>query len=271
MPTKLSPLAYNVPIVDKDGNPTDYFQRMLSTWLEEKKLDESNLETVQDEVDAVEADLDALEDTVANLELDDLTDVDVSTTPPEDGQALIWDDANSEWIPGDVAATDWTDLTFTTSSTKWSGGAWFASTETLTLGQNDKIEIVLQCSRAATKFMGLAISPDTDNCYMSIIQNDNNWVLYSFDTSGGGSTVLSGGVVNQVETGNHEIRMIIHMGASGSNDRLISIANTIDLKSIRTANTNLRVSTNKIYIRVPDDSLSNIIHCKYRINSPEGR
>jgi hypothetical protein len=37
-------------------------------------------------------------------ELDDLTDVDTSSTPPTDGQALIWDDANSLWIPGDVAA-----------------------------------------------------------------------------------------------------------------------------------------------------------------------
>ena len=33
--------------------------------------------------------------------LDDLTDVDVSTVPPEDGQALVWDETLQEWVPGD--------------------------------------------------------------------------------------------------------------------------------------------------------------------------
>lgn len=36
--------------------------------------------------------------------LDDLTDVDTTTTPPTDGQALVWDDGLSLWVPGDVAA-----------------------------------------------------------------------------------------------------------------------------------------------------------------------
>jgi hypothetical protein len=36
--------------------------------------------------------------------IDDLTDVDTTTAAPTDGQALVWDNANSEWIPGNVAA-----------------------------------------------------------------------------------------------------------------------------------------------------------------------
>lgn len=32
--------------------------------------------------------------------LDSLTDVDVSSTPPDDGQALVWDDALQLWVPG---------------------------------------------------------------------------------------------------------------------------------------------------------------------------
>lgn len=36
MVSNVSPLAHNVPIVDDDGNPTPYFQRMLAIWLEEK-------------------------------------------------------------------------------------------------------------------------------------------------------------------------------------------------------------------------------------------
>lgn len=53
--------------------------------------------------------------------IDDLTDVDTSTTSPTDGQVLIWVDANSQWEPGDyiskatlkaevAAATDFTDF-----------------------------------------------------------------------------------------------------------------------------------------------------------------
>lgn len=37
--------------------------------------------------------------------INELTDVDTSTTPPTDGQALVWVDANSQWEPGDVAAS----------------------------------------------------------------------------------------------------------------------------------------------------------------------
>jgi len=33
--------------------------------------------------------------------IDDLTDVDTSTTPPTDGQVLTWVNANSQWEPAD--------------------------------------------------------------------------------------------------------------------------------------------------------------------------
>lgn len=35
--------------------------------------------------------------------IDDLSDVDTSTTPPTDGQALVWDNANSVWEPGTIS------------------------------------------------------------------------------------------------------------------------------------------------------------------------
>ena len=35
--------------------------------------------------------------------IDDLTDVDTSTTPPTDGQVLAWVDANNQWEPADAA------------------------------------------------------------------------------------------------------------------------------------------------------------------------
>jgi hypothetical protein len=54
----------------------------------------TGLTTVAGRVTAVEADL-------AALALDDLADVNAPS--PTDGQALVWDDGNSEWIAGDVA------------------------------------------------------------------------------------------------------------------------------------------------------------------------
>lgn len=36
----------------------------------------------------------------ADLSIDDLNDVDTVTNPPLDGEALVWDDVNSEWVPG---------------------------------------------------------------------------------------------------------------------------------------------------------------------------
>ena len=44
--------------------------------------------------------------------IDSLTDVDTSTTAPTDGQALVWDNANSKWEPGTVSgsgSSPWTD------------------------------------------------------------------------------------------------------------------------------------------------------------------
>lgn len=79
--------------------------------------------------------------------IDDLTDVDTSTTAPTDGQALIWDNASSLWKPATVssggvssiddltdvdtstvAPTDGQSLVWSSTSSKWkpetvSGGA----------------------------------------------------------------------------------------------------------------------------------------------------
>ena len=36
--------------------------------------------------------------------IDDLSDVDTATAPPSDGDALVWNAAGSEWVPGSVSA-----------------------------------------------------------------------------------------------------------------------------------------------------------------------
>lgn len=66
-------------------------------------------------------------------DLDDLNNV--SNTAPLDGQALVWDNANSEWAPGNVASSggatalgDLTDVSTTGATTgqvlKYNGSSW---------------------------------------------------------------------------------------------------------------------------------------------------
>ena len=37
------------------------------------------------------------------VSIDDLSDVDTTTVAPTDGQALVWDNANSQWEPSTIA------------------------------------------------------------------------------------------------------------------------------------------------------------------------
>lgn len=41
---------------------------------------------------------------IAAASIDDLSDVDTSSTPPVEGQALLWNSVNSEWEPGNVSS-----------------------------------------------------------------------------------------------------------------------------------------------------------------------
>jgi hypothetical protein len=69
---------------------------------------------------------------ISNHSINALSDVDTNTTAPTDGQALVWDNANSEWKPGTVAssggATQINDLsdvdTSTTSPTDGQALVW---------------------------------------------------------------------------------------------------------------------------------------------------
>jgi len=53
----------------------------------------------------------AVDSRIAAASIDDLSDVDTSTVAPTDGQALVWDNANSKWEPGTVSgggSSQWT-------------------------------------------------------------------------------------------------------------------------------------------------------------------
>lgn len=107
--TLLTPVSIQVKLVDEKGCPTPYFQRMLQQLLKEKKVTDELAEGAapQAELDAVEAalqgEIDAVEADLAALVLDDLVDVDTTSTPPADGEALVYDSGSSLWLPGAVA------------------------------------------------------------------------------------------------------------------------------------------------------------------------
>lgn len=89
------PLNSRMPIVNSDGIPTEFFIQ----WAQQFSQDAAS----GSDVDVVQAEVDALEATVASLELDDLTDVDVTTTPPTDEQLLSYDDLSGLWVPRTVS------------------------------------------------------------------------------------------------------------------------------------------------------------------------
>lgn len=71
-------------------------------------------------------------------DLDDLTDVDVTTTPPTDGQALVFDVGDSLWKPGDVSGggsgytPPWVQLGLNKTYVAWGEGNPVLASHSLT-------------------------------------------------------------------------------------------------------------------------------------------
>ena len=61
-------------------------------------------------------------DFTSTSSIDDLSDVDTSTAAPTDGQALVWNNTNSEWEPGDVDIPGFTSTAVDTNDMR----EWFA-------------------------------------------------------------------------------------------------------------------------------------------------
>lgn len=114
MAATLQPLDKQFPVVGPDGRPTEYFIR----WAQQRQLDIQGGVTPDQVNQFIEewsksrnvlagdglaggGSLD--EDVTISLAagLDDLTDVDLSSAAPTDGQVLVYDEPNSLWIPAD--------------------------------------------------------------------------------------------------------------------------------------------------------------------------
>jgi hypothetical protein len=69
--------------------------------------------------------------------IDDLTDVDTSTTPPTDGQTLVWVDANSQWEPATPASSGVTSVDVIGGTGLTSTGGPITSTGSITVDLDD--------------------------------------------------------------------------------------------------------------------------------------
>ena len=115
-----------------------------------------------------------------------ITDVDTSTNPPTNGQALIWDNANSKWKPSDVANTttlnDLTDVSTSGASSNqtliYDGANWVPGNTTSNI--NDLTDVntsgvatnnaLLWNGTTWTPGLGGAFSKNGNNAYY----NDGN-------------------------------------------------------------------------------------------------
>lgn len=113
MVNQVQPLGKQFAIADDKGNPTDYFIR----WAQQRQIDIQNGVTpaqVQALIDAWAVDRDVNAGTglsgggnlsnditlSLNASLDQLNDVDLTTTPPVDNDVLTYDAISGLWIPG---------------------------------------------------------------------------------------------------------------------------------------------------------------------------
>jgi hypothetical protein len=66
---------------------------------------------------------------VSGSSIDDLSDVDTTTVAPTDGQALVWDNTNSKWVPGASASGSSIEVSDIAPSSPSDGDLWFDSSE----------------------------------------------------------------------------------------------------------------------------------------------
>lgn len=116
----LNDLNQMFSIVDPNtGKPTDYFMRLIRDRGQDTITIEQQVTNLTETVTSIDGTVFTAgtglsgggtlgtDDPITfdlNATLDNLTDVDTSTTAPTDGQALVWVDADSLWKPGDVAS-----------------------------------------------------------------------------------------------------------------------------------------------------------------------
>ncbi len=161
--------------------------------------------------------------------INDLTDVDTTTAAPTDGQALVWDNTNSEWVPGDVATdlgtssidalsdvdtttaapTDGQALVWDNINSQWIPGSVAADIGTTSI---DALADVDTTTTAPTNDQVLA-------------WNGTNWVPADAATGGGGGGGSSAARLSESQTATSGIATFVGVGHSGT---LVDVTSSLD-------------------------------------------
>ena len=118
--------------------------------------------------------------------INDLTDVDTQTTAPTNGQALVWDSANSEWVPGTVA---------TSGSISWLGGNIEGAVFTYTIGSDTTTVSGADDNANTLYFNGTAVTVYVNGVRLV---NGDDYTASSGTTITFQETVFSGSVVEVI-------------------------------------------------------------------------
>lgn len=110
--TKVPPLDWQTPIVDtENGYPSAQFIRLWQQMFQNGDFTSAQLATKADKTTQIIAGVgldgggDLSQDRTISLDavLNDLNDVDTVTTPPTDGQALVFDEGAGLWVPDTIS------------------------------------------------------------------------------------------------------------------------------------------------------------------------
>jgi hypothetical protein len=100
-------LRGDIPIVNPDGTPSDYFLQMMFRLSQNAEQDSGDIQSKLDKTTPLNTatgllgggPLGAPLTLYLDADLNDLNDVDTATTPPTDGQVLTYDSGPGLWVP----------------------------------------------------------------------------------------------------------------------------------------------------------------------------
>jgi len=127
--------------------------------------------------------------------IDDLSDVDTSTVAPTDGQALVWDNANSQWEPGTISSGTTLPSAADGEALIYENGQWIAgpviggvSYTSAADPEYSNVQLLLHCNGTN----GSTTFTDSSQNGLSLSANGNSQISTAQFKFGGASAYFDG-------------------------------------------------------------------------------